>query len=159
MSLHLGPAFVMASHPRPARVCVRAWQSGPKMLRAYWQSGCRKMAIRKQDIKIAQHDDVTVQIDMLDQASNPLDISGFQSLTWIIAESVTGVVLLTYSTSDGSLILPSATRAVAPITAAQSGALPARRLYHEFRGINSGGDAQTMVAGAITVIDTRIADT
>ena len=158
MSLHFGPSFVLLSQPRPRRVCVRAQRSGPVTLRGYWQTGCTKMAIRRQNIQIAQHDDVTVQIDMLDQASNPLDISGFQSLTWIVAESVTGDILLTYSTSDGSLILPSATRAVAPITAAQSGALPVRTLYHELRGINSGGEAQTMVAGRFSVEDTRIAD-
>lgn len=116
------------------------------------------MAIRRQNIQIAQHNDVTVQIDMLDQASNPLDISGFQSLTWIVSESVRGVVLLTYTTADGTMILPSATRAVADMSAAQTGGLPSRGLYHELRGINSGGDAQTMVAGRFYVEDTRIAD-
>ena len=116
------------------------------------------MAIRRQDIKIAQHNDVTVQIDMLDQVNNALDISGFQSLTWIIAESVRGVILLTYTTAGGTLILPSSTRAVADMSAAQTGGLPARTLYHELRGINSGGEAQTMIAGRFHVEDTRIAD-
>ena len=116
------------------------------------------MAIRRQNIQIAQHNDVVVQIDMLDQASNPLDISGFQSLTWIVSESVKGVILLTFSTGTGSLVLPSAFRAVATLNANQTGGLPARRLYHELRGINSVGNAQTMLAGNFDVIDTRIAD-
>ena len=158
MTLHFGPSFALLSQPRPRRVCVRAQRTGPVTLRAYWQTGCTKMAIRRQNIQIAQHDDVTVQIDMLDQASNPLDISGFQSLTWIVSESVRGVVLLTYATADGTLILPSSTRAVADMSAAQTGGLPARTLYHELRGINSGGEAQTMVAGRFYVEDTRIAD-
>lgn len=158
MSLHFGPVFVMTEKPRPMRACVRAKMTGPIHLRALWQSGCKKMAIRRQSIRIAQHNDVVVQIDMLDEANNPLDISGFESLTWIVSESVTGVILLKFSTQSGSLVLPSAFRAVATLTADQTGDLPARSLYHELRGVNSGGIAQTMLAGSFTVIDTRIAD-
>lgn len=159
MSLHFGPSFAMLSQPRTRRVCISAQMRGPVTLRGYWQTGCTKMAIRRQNIEIAQHGDVDVQIDMLDQAGNPLDISGFQSLTWIIADSVRGAILLTKTSGGGGIALPSATRGVVALTSAETGALPARRLYHELRGVNSGNEAQTMVAGYVYVEDTRIADT
>lgn len=158
MSLYFGPVFVMTGELRPMRACVRAQRKGPINLRGFWQSGCSKMTIRRQNIEIARHNDVVVQIDMLDQSNNPLDISGFQNLTWIIAESVRGEVLMTFSTDSGSLVLPSAFRAIASLTASQTGNLPARRMYHALRGVNSSGDAQTMLLGTFNVIDTRIAD-
>lgn len=116
------------------------------------------MDIRRQDARIAQHDDVLVQIDMLNQAGDPLDVSGFTSLTWIVAESVRGDILITKSTTAGGIALPSATRAVVDLSSAETGALPARRLYHELRGINSGNEQQTMLCGAFFVQDTRISD-
>lgn len=115
-------------------------------------------AIKKQDIEIAQHNDVSVFIEMLNQNNNPLDVSGFTSIEWIVAESVTGVVLITKSLANGGLILPSAVLASAILSRSETGALPAKNLYHELRGINSGNEAQTMVAGKFKVIDTRIGD-
>lgn len=159
MSLHFGPPLVLTGKPRPRRVCIKAQRKGPIKLLAHWQTGCSKMAIRRQDICIAQHDDVTIQIDMLNDDGNPLDVSGFQSLTWVIAESVRGTILVSRTTLDGGMSLPSATRGVVVLTNAVTGALPAKSLYHELRGINSGGEYQTMVAGKCRVQDTRISDT
>lgn len=159
MSLHFGPVLVLTGRPRPRRVCIKAQRRGPVIVRGLWQSECSKMAIRRQDIEIAQHDDVTIQIDMIDQSGNPLDVSAFMSLTWIVAESVRGVVLLQKTnTVGGGIILPSATRANIALTNLETGALPARQLYHELRGINSGGEYQTMLAGSFRVEDTRISD-
>lgn len=115
-------------------------------------------AIKRQDIQIAQHNDVSVFIEMMNQNNNPLDVSGFTAIEWIVAESVRGAVLITKSLANGALILPSAVLATAVLSRVETGALPARTLYHELRGINSGNEAQTMVAGKFTVIDTRIGD-
>jgi hypothetical protein len=158
MSLHFGPVLVLTGSPRPFKVCVKAQDKGSIMVNGYWQNGCSNPAVKMQDICIAQHNDVTIQIDMLDQEENPLDISGFTSFTWIVATRVDGAILLTKSTTSGGISLPSATRAVVSITNTETGALPARRLYHELRGINSGGEYQTMLAGSFWVQDTRISD-
>lgn len=127
------------------------------------------MYIPKKDINISQHDDVSIFFDFLDPDGNPLDISGFQTITWIIADSVTGDILVTKSTSDSSIILPSAIRATTVVTKAETGQLPATNVfpkwrrgdkfyYHEVKGINSGGFQQTMLQGKVFVEDTRISD-
>lgn len=158
MSIHFGPSMAMLTYPRRKKICVRAQTSGPVNLRAYWRSNCTMTAIKIQDIEIAQHNDVSVFIEMLNQNNNPLDVSGFTSIEWIVAESVRGVVLITKSLANGALILPSAILATAVLSRTETGALPAKTLYHELRGINSGNEAQTMVAGKFKVIDTRIGD-
>lgn len=158
MSLHFGPAIALKGFPRPRKACVIAVLRGDITVTAKWSARCSKVAIRKQEIRIAQHDDVDVQINMLNSDGNPLDISGFTSLTWVIAENVRASVLIAKTTTNNSLILPSATMALASLTSGETGALPARRLYHELRGINSGGEQQTMLAGRFIVEDTRISD-
>lgn len=158
MSLHFGPRVVLTGSPRPRKTCVSAMRRGDVTVNARWAARCSKVAIKKQNIQIAQHDDVDVQISMLDAVGNPLDISGFASLTWIVAENVKGDMLITKTTTNGSLLLPNATTAIASLTSAETGALQAGNLYHELRGINSGGEQQTMMAGSFAVEDTRISD-
>ena len=127
------------------------------------------MSTPRKDIAIFQHDDTGITFNMLDADEDPLDISGFTSLTWIIADSVTGTIYLTKTTTNGTLLTPNAFSATALITKAESGALPPTTtfpetkrgdssLYHEFNGVNSGGRQRTMLRGKLYVEDTRIAD-
>ena len=158
MSIHFGPSMALIKYPRRKRLCIRAQTRGPLNLRAYWRSDCTMTAVKNQDVEIAQHNDVSVFIDMLNDSGDPLDVSGFISLEWVVAQSVRGSILISKTLASGDLVLPSAFLATASLSRAETGALPAKTLYHEFRGINSSNEAQTMVAGKFKVIDTRIGD-
>lgn len=128
------------------------------------------MDIERKDITIVQHDDTGFFFFPLDSESNPLDISGFQSFTWVISDDVTGIVHLTKTTSDNTILKPSAFTLSISLSKSDTGGLPVttkfpeiknskNSLYHELKGLNSAGQQQTMLRGKVYVEDTRINDT
>ena len=169
MSLHFGPPMVIVPFPRICRESLFPKYFDAERLFPKWR--CDKdMPIERKDITIVQHDDTGFLFFPLDPNNDTLDISGFQSFTWVISDSVTGVVYLTKTTSNDSIIKPSAFSLSVLLSKAETGGLPVTtkfpeikgqsgHLYHEMKGLNSSGQQQTMLRGKVYVEDTRISDT
>jgi len=168
--VNFGPNLTLQGFPRSFKISLRPRDQGPISMRPQWRI-FRDMPIATENIRISQHDDVSVFFDFLDSNSNPLDVSGFQKITWIIAESVRGVVLISKTTDDNSLLRPSAYRGSVFLSKSETGSLTPNKiypdvrldyhgktLYHELKGISSGGQQQTMLRGSVIVEDTRISD-
>jgi len=120
--------------------------------------GCGRMnCIRKEDWCFPQHADGRFVYDIVDQSGDPIDISGAR-IQWIIAESVTGAILLAKDTDDGSMAKVTTTRVQWDIDSTESAALPARNLYHEMMITTTLGENRFPFAGRFRVEDTRIAD-
>jgi hypothetical protein len=168
--VNFGPNLTLQGFPLSYRISLFPKRQDPIEMSPQWRT-LRDMTIAREDIRISQHDDVSVFFDFLNSNNNPLDISGFQKITWIIAESVTGVVLITKTTDDNSFLRPSTYRGSVILTKSETGSLTPNKifpdvrldyhgktLYHELKGINSGGQQQTMLRGSVIVEDTRISD-
>lgn len=164
---YLGPIFGLQAMPKNYRITLNPQKREDITFLPRWRDS-RTMAIPRKDITISQHDDVSIFFDFLDNVNNPLDISGFQLIVWIIADSVNGQILITKSTDNNTILFPASIRASTLLSKAETGSLPAtnlfpdkprgRHLYHELKGINSGGFQQTMLQGKVFVEDTRISD-
>ena len=168
MSLHFGPVLVLAPSPRVCREKLLPKYQEELRLSPKWRCD-RDMPIERKDITIVQHDDMGFFFFPLDSNNNALDISGFQSFSWIIADSVTGVIYLNKSTAEGTILKPSAFSLSVVLPKVDTGSLPittvfpeirgkGKSLYHEMKGLNSSGQQQTMLRGKVYVEDTRISD-
>lgn len=137
---------------------------GTAAIREEWRGkiimaiGCGRRCIRREDVCFPQHGDGRFVYDVVDQNGDPVDVLNAR-IRWIVAQSVRGDILLEKDSDAADISFPSASRIYWDVSSAESGALPARNLYHELLITTSGGDERFGFAGRFQVQDTRILDT
>ena len=114
--------------------------------------------IRDVNICFPQHADGRFVYDVVDQNGDPVDVVDSR-VRYIIAESVRGTILIEKDSDQNDISFPSASKMQWDLSSAESGALPARSLYHELLITTTGGDQRFGFAGRFQVQDTRILDT
>lgn len=120
--------------------------------------GSGRRCIRREDVCFPKHGDGRFLYDIVDQNGDPVDVIDAR-IRWIVAQSVRGDILLEKDSDSADISFPSASRIQWDVSSAESGALPARNLYHELLITTSIGDERFGFAGRFQVQDTRILDT
>lgn len=108
----------------------------------------------RQDICIKQGDDLRVIVDVVDDDSNPIDITDAQSIKWAVGRKAGGTVLILKSLSSG-ITVNTPTSFMFDIESEESELL-AGSYYHEVEIINNSGLIYTPLFGTLTVQRTLI---
>ena len=117
--------------------------------------------IKRIELCIGQHDRKNYELQALDSAGLPEDLSGAQEITFVVATSVSGAILLTKTKTGGDITLGNGQGTndliQFTITSAESG-LMTGAAYCELQIINSLGYPSTAGAGPFRVVNTIIGD-
>ena len=127
-------------------------------LRGVWDLDCRSDGVATDDLNIAQHDQMSVRLEVVDNAGNPVSLFGVPEIAWTVARDLYNPPLVTkrLSAGDGYIIADNIWDF--PLTSADTAFFLRSLLYHEAKIINSAGDQSTILRGKISVTDTRISD-
>ena len=114
-------------------------------------SGC---TVTENEYTAFAGDTLRIEVTVLDEAGEPLELTG-ASLVYVLVDTSGTEVLR--KTSDDEEITINDNMVIIAIEAGDTSALGGERIYHELQLTDAGGNVSTLVAGWVTFEATEIA--
>lgn len=148
--ISMGGPVLSSTAPAPSIVCDSFVYSVEFDLEFVWKDGCvgDTGIIANNSIGIPRGDYVRLVVGVVDSAGSAVDISGFASIEYAIADSVKGFPVIYKTLGDGIAIGGDNASFIITLSESDTAQIPKDYSYHECR-LTNGMEGRTLFAGPL----------
>ena len=141
---------------RRLEYCLTFRRNNERTIRAKYRMECSPMSkVDTGRIDWPRKNDGKITINFVDNAGDPIDVSGSNEITFVLAQSVGGPAVFTKTMTSGAITLATNSQGFIIVTDTETD-IARKSYYYECRITNASAEFQTVAAGAFVIQDTFI---